>query len=121
MTNKKEDAFMYLNYGTMNNQIAKFQWRSEGKFNEYIDISIDDSFFVSRKINTLDGEYYLKYGVIIDLKCFFKTFYTVIMRDGYVEGAESVKVEPSKNNVKRRSINETSTNGVNSSIDDRAV
>lgn len=69
----------------------------------------------------LDGEYYLKYGVIIDLKCFFKTFYTVIMRDGYVEGAESVKVEPSKNNVKRRSINETSTNGVNSSIDDRAV
>ena len=59
MTNKEEDAFMYLNYGTMNNQIAKFQWRSEGKFNEYIDISTDDNYFVSRKKKTLDGDYYL--------------------------------------------------------------
>ena len=59
MTNKKVDAYMYLNYGTMKNEISKFQWRSEGNYNEYIDISIDDSFFVSRKINTLDGEYYL--------------------------------------------------------------
>ena len=59
MTNKQVDAFMYLNYGTMNNAITKFQWRSEGNYNEYIDISIDDSFFVSRKIKTLDGDYYL--------------------------------------------------------------
>ena len=59
MTNKQVDAFMYLNYGTMNNEITKFQWRSEGSYNEYIDISVDDSFFVSRKLKTLDGEYYL--------------------------------------------------------------
>ena len=59
MTNKHVDAFMYLNYDTMNNEITKFQWRSEGNYNEYIDISIDDSFFVSRKIKTLDGDYYL--------------------------------------------------------------
>ena len=59
MTNKQVDAYMYLNYGTMNNEITKFQWRSEGNYNEYIDISIDDSFFVSRKIKALDGEYYL--------------------------------------------------------------
>ena len=59
MTNKQVDAFMYLNYGTMNNEITKFQWRSEGNYNEYIDISIDDGFFVSRKIKSLDGDYYL--------------------------------------------------------------
>ncbi|SER47060.1 sugar transferase [Lachnobacterium bovis] len=69
----------------------------------------------------LDGEYYIKYGILIDLKCFFKTFYTVIMRDGYVEGAENVKMETSNDEVKRRSINETSTDGINGSIDDRAI
>ena len=50
---------MYLNYGTMKNEISKFQWRSEGNYNEYIDISIDDSFFVSRKINILDMKIFI--------------------------------------------------------------
>ena len=75
MTNKQVDAFMYLNYGTMNNQITKFQWRSEGNFNEYIDISIDDMFFVSRKIKTIDGDYYLA------IRGFENTYYNLYITD----------------------------------------
>ena len=75
MTNKEEDAFMYLNYGTMNNQITKFQWRSEGNYNEYIDISIDDSYFVSRKIKSIDGDYYLA------IRGFENTYYNLYISD----------------------------------------
>lgn len=34
----------------------------------------------------LDGEYVNKIGLIMDLKCFFGTFITVLKRDGVVEG-----------------------------------
>ena len=59
MTNKEVDAFMYLNYENMDKEANDFQWKSEGSYNEYIDISIEDPFFVSRRINSLEGEYYL--------------------------------------------------------------
>ena len=75
MTNKEEDAFMYLNYGTMNNEITKFQWRSEGNYNEYIDISTDDSYFISRKIKNLDGDYYLA------IRGFENTYYNLYISD----------------------------------------
>ena len=75
MTNKQVDAYMYLNYGTMNNDISKFQWRSEGNYNEYIDISIDDSFFVSRKIQNIDGDYYLA------IRGFDTTYYNLYITD----------------------------------------
>ena len=75
MTNKQVDAFMYLNYGTMNNDISKFQWRSEGNFNEYIDISIDDSFFISRKKKNLDGDYYLA------IRGFENTYFNLYISD----------------------------------------
>ena len=60
MTNKEADAFLYLNYGKiMEKLVEEFNWKSEGNYNEYIDISIDDPYFISRKIKNLDGEYYL--------------------------------------------------------------
>ena len=59
MTNKEIDAFMYLNYGSMAKDATNFQWRSEGSYNEYIDISKEDPYFISRRKNSLEGEYYL--------------------------------------------------------------
>ena len=60
MTNKEVDAYLYLNYGTiMNEKLDNFNWKSEGSYNEYIDISVDDSYFVSRKMKNIDGEYFL--------------------------------------------------------------
>ena len=66
MTNKEVDGFMYLNYATMNKEMNDFQWKSAGSYNEYIDISIEDPFFVSRKIYSLEGEYYLAVRTLKD-------------------------------------------------------
>jgi hypothetical protein len=44
---------MYLNYENMDKEANEFQWKSEGSYNEYIDLSIEDPFFVSRRINSL--------------------------------------------------------------------
>ena len=60
MTNKEKDSYIYLNYGKiMGKEVETFDWKSEGNYNEYIDISKDDPYFISRKIKNLDGEYYL--------------------------------------------------------------
>ena len=75
MTNKEVDAYMYLNYGTMNKNTTDFQWKSEGSYNEYIDISIEDPFFVSRKINSLEGEYFLA------IRGFKDTYYNLFITD----------------------------------------
>jgi len=66
MTNKEVDAFMYLNYGSLRKDATDFEWRSEGNLNEYIDIDIDDPFFVSRRKTGLEGEYYLAIRAIKD-------------------------------------------------------
>ena len=60
MTNKEKNAYIYLNYGKiLDKNIDDFDWKSEGSYNEYIDISIDDPYFISRKIKNLDGQYFL--------------------------------------------------------------
>ena len=59
MTDKDQDANMYLSYDKYNNNINEYQWKNIGAFNEYIDLSIDDTFFVSRGMRELDGDYYL--------------------------------------------------------------
>ena len=59
MTNKEVDSYMYLNYATLNKNMNDFQWKSQGSYNEYIDITVNDPFFVSRKIYSLEGDYYL--------------------------------------------------------------
>ena len=59
MTDKDQDANMFLSYDKYDNNINKYQWKNIGAFNEYIDLSINDPFFVSRAMNELDGDYYL--------------------------------------------------------------
>ena len=66
MTNKEVDGFMYLNYATMNKEMNDFQWKSEGSYNEYIDISVEDPFFISRAIFSLEGEYFLAVRTLKD-------------------------------------------------------
>ena len=79
MTNKEVDAYMYLNYATMNKETNDFQWRSEGSYNEYIDLSVDDPFFVSRKINSVEGEYYLA------IRAFKDTYFNLFISDSNVK------------------------------------
>ena len=59
LTNTEFETYMDLNYGKINKDINQFYWHSHGNYNKYIDITADDPFFISRKMNNLDGEYYL--------------------------------------------------------------
>ena len=59
MTNKEKDANMFLNYDKYIESITDYHWKNIGAYNEYIDISSEDSFFVSNNMNDIDGEYYL--------------------------------------------------------------
>ena len=59
MTDKDQDANMYLSYDKYDSNIDEYNWKNIGAFNEYIDLSIDDPFFVSRGMKELDGDYYL--------------------------------------------------------------
>ena len=79
MTDKEVDGFMYLNYDNMNKEMEEFQWKSEGNYNEYIDISIDDPFFVSRKIKSLEGDYYLAVRILKD------SYYNLFISDSDVK------------------------------------
>lgn len=44
----------------------------------------------------LDGEYVRHFGLIMDMKCFFGTFTSVLKRDGVVEGGTGNKIKPKK-------------------------
>ena len=59
MTDKDKDANMYLTYDKYSNNLNEYQWKNIGAFNEYIDLSLNDPFFVSRSFTELDGDYYL--------------------------------------------------------------
>ena len=79
MTNKEVDGYMYLNYNSMNKEMSDFHWKSEGSYNEYIDISIDDPFFISRKFNTLDGDYFLA------IRCLKDSYFNLFISDSDVK------------------------------------
>ena len=79
MTNKEVDAYMYLNYGYLNKDINDFQWKSQGSYNEYIDITVNDPYFVSRKIYSLEGEYYLAVRSLKD------TYFNLFISDSDVK------------------------------------
>jgi len=59
MTNKDQDANMYLTYDRYISNLFDYQWKNTGSYNEYLDLSIDDSYFVQRGMKNLDGDYYL--------------------------------------------------------------
>ena len=79
MTNKEVDSYMYLNYGTLNKNMNDFQWKSQGSYNEYIDITANDPFFVSRKIYSLEGDYYLAIRSLKD------TYFNLFISDSDVK------------------------------------
>ena len=53
MTNKVQDANMYLSYDKYDNNINEYHWKNIGAFNEYIDLSITAPFFVQKSLNEL--------------------------------------------------------------------
>ena len=59
MTEKDKDAKMFLSYDKYINNIKEYDWYNVGAFNEYIDISISDPFFVQRGMSFIDGDYFL--------------------------------------------------------------
>ena len=59
MTNKEKDANMYLNYEAYIPSISEHEWENVGGLNEYLDISVEDPYFVQRQMDDIDGEYYL--------------------------------------------------------------
>lgn len=59
MTNKERDANLFLNYDKYITTISEYQWRNIGGYNEYLDISSEDAFFISHQMNDIDGDYYL--------------------------------------------------------------
>ena len=59
MTNKDQDANIYLSYNKYDNNIKEYHWKNIGAFNEYIDLSITAPFFVQKSLNELDRDYYL--------------------------------------------------------------
>ena len=73
MTNKDQDANMFLNYGpNLPNTIYHRQWQSTGAYNEYLDININDPFFVAKQATDLDGEYYLTIQALGE--CFYNLY-----------------------------------------------
>ena len=59
MTDKDQDANMYLIHDKFSNNLNEYYWKNIGAFNEYIDLSINDPYFISRSSSELDGDYYL--------------------------------------------------------------
>ena len=59
MTNKDKDANLFLNYNKYITSITEHRWRNIGSYNEYLDISTEDPLFTERKMETIDGDYYL--------------------------------------------------------------
>ena len=59
MTNKDQDANMFLSNDQSISNIFQYQWKSVGTYNEYIDLTINDPYFAEKSIKDLDGDYYL--------------------------------------------------------------
>ena len=59
MTNKDKDANFFLNYDKYFTNFSDYEWKNNGAYNEYLDISIEDPFFVERNMKDIDGDYYL--------------------------------------------------------------
>ena len=59
MTNKDKNANMFLTNDLSISNIYQYEWRSSGGYNEYIDLSVNDQYFIEHGLNDLDGEYYL--------------------------------------------------------------
>ena len=79
MTNKERDANLFLNYDKYITTISEYQWRNIGGYNEYLDISSEDAFFISHQMNDIDGDYYLAIQGLDD------SFYNLYISKVYLE------------------------------------
>ena len=59
MTNKDQDSNMFLSNNQSISNIFQYQWKSVGTYNEYIDLTINDPYFVEKGLKDLEGDYYL--------------------------------------------------------------
>ena len=92
MTNKDKDALMFLTNEPNVTNLEQYIWTSSGTYNEYIDLSIYDPYFVERGITELKGDYYLSIQGQED------TFYNLYissqevkfmaLKEGYPSGCE---------------------------------
>ena len=72
MSNKEQDANMFLNYEKYSSVINEYNWRNVGGFNEYLDISAEDPYFTERQIEDIGGDYYLAIQGLND--CFYNLY-----------------------------------------------
>ena len=72
MTNKDQDANMYLNYDKYFTSISEYDWKNTGSYNEYLDINVDDPYFAHRSMTDIDGDYYLAIQGLGD--CFYNLY-----------------------------------------------
>ena len=59
MSNKEGDADLYLNYGKHFPSLEQYNWKSTGAYTEFLELSKDDNYFVSKGLQEIDGEYSL--------------------------------------------------------------
>ena len=59
ITNKEKETNVFLSNTQMIKPIYEFEWKISGGYNQYLDISINDSHFVERGLRDLDGDYFL--------------------------------------------------------------
>ena len=72
MSNKDQDANMYLNYEKYASNLKEYNWENLGSYNEYLDISSEDPYFTERQIDDIGGDYYLAIQGLND--CFFNLY-----------------------------------------------
>ena len=72
MSNKEQDANMFLNYETYLSSISEYHWKNIGSYNEFLDLSVDDPYFAEKQLPDIDGEYYLAIQGLHD--CFFNLY-----------------------------------------------
>ena len=72
MSNKDQDANMFLNYDTYLSSINEYQWKSQGGLNEFLDLSLNEPFFTERQMSDISGDYYLAIQALND--CFFNLY-----------------------------------------------
>ena len=72
MTNKEQDAYMFLNYDKYITSISEYHWKNIGGYNEYLDLSVEDTFFAEKKMNDIEGDYYLAIHALND--CFYTLY-----------------------------------------------
>ena len=88
LSNMKGDADIYLNYGESLPTSKKYNWKSNQINHEFIDININNEFFVSHNITSLKGFYTLLVVGFID------TSYTLFISN------HKITIFPLRNNKK---------------------